>query len=181
MFLTLNVLAIGSHMVEDRARGRLQRLQVAGGDSTGLLAGKLGARWAVAMLQSLAMFGIGVFFFHIHVAHLFAVAGFMSLYVVALGALGLVLGAWFRDQEKAQAVAVWGTIAACALGGVWWNVEGDPGVLGTLAFCMPTGWGIAGLEALVNGGASVTVWLPCVLLLALAVVASMTAGRLLRR
>jgi len=182
MFLTLNLLASGAHLVEDRASGRLQRLQVASGDGWSLLLGKLFIRWLVAIVQGAAMFGIGIAAFHVRVQSPVALAGFLSLYVAALGTLGIWLGARLHDPEKAQAFAIWGTMAASALGGVWWNVDRAHGLLGTIALAMPTQWGVVGLEALSNGGIGPgPVAVACLLLVALALTAALAAIRPLQR
>ena len=154
MFLTMNLLIAGANLAEDREGGRLRRIVLAPVSSAEIVAGKLLARLAVAWCQMALIFALAVFLFHIRFAsHWLLLVGFVSLYTIAMGAAGLLIGIVFHDPDHAQAVAIWTAMLAAPLSGLWWPVDALAAPFRLLADCLPTGWAMRGVNAMLAFGA----------------------------
>jgi len=161
MFLTLNLLVAGANLAEDRENGRLRRMLVSPAGKPSVILGKLLARLTVGWTQMALIFASGVLVFRVtFAAHPVLLIAFLSLYALAIGAVGILIGALLRDPEEAHTVAIWATIVLAPLSGISWPVESMPPPLRLVADCLPMGWAMHAVNAMMafGAGAAEIVW-----------------------
>jgi ABC-2 type transport system permease protein len=157
MFLTMNLLMSGATFSQERASGRLRRLLTAPISALSIVAGRLASRLVVAWVQMLLLFFIGVFVLRIHWAHhAFSLILVLSLYVLAMGSVGILIGACFHDPDHASAFAMWGALILAPLTGLWWPIELMPRLLQELAHWLPTGWTMESVNSMLAYGSGLT-------------------------
>jgi ABC-2 type transport system permease protein len=153
MFLTMNLLMSGATFSHERASGRLRRLLTAPISALSIVAGRLASRLVVAWVQMLLLFFIGVFVLRIHWADsAFSIILVLSLYVLAMGSVGILIGACFQDPDHASAFAMWGALVLAPLTGLWWPIELMPALLQKLAHWLPTGWTMESVNSMLAYG-----------------------------
>ena len=97
----------------------------------------------------------------------------LALYAPAISALGLLLGVWFRDRERAMQVLLLTALPMAFLSGFSWPAETLPAPLQALRWLIPSTSGIQASLRLNQMGASLVDVLPQLLTLgALALVAT---------
>ncbi len=97
----------------------------------------------------------------------------LALYAPAISALGLLLGVWFRDRERAMQVLLLTALPMAFLSGFSWPAETLPAPLQALRWLIPSTSGIQASLRLNQMGASLADVLPQLLTLgALALVAT---------
>ncbi len=161
MFLTLNLLVAGANLAEDRTQGRLRRMVIAPVRKGSIVTGKLLARLCIAWTQILVLFALGRFVFGIELGdHPFLLLAFLSLYALALGGLGILLGVLVSDPDQAQTTAIWTAILLAPLGGLWWPIEFMGPPFRTLSLFLPPGWAMQAVNSMLvsGGGFRVVVW-----------------------
>jgi ABC-2 type transport system permease protein len=161
MFLTLNLLVAGANLAEDRENGRLRRMLLSLAGKPSVILGKLMARLTVGWTQMALIFATGVLVFRVtFAAHPVLLVAFLSLYALAIGAVGILIGALFRDPDQAHTVAIWTTIVLAPLSGISWPVETMPPPLRLLADCLPMGWAMSAVNAMLafNAGPADIAW-----------------------
>jgi ABC-type Na+ efflux pump permease subunit len=157
MFLTMNLLMSGATFSQERASGRLQRLLTAPISALSIVAGRLASRLVVAWVQMLLLFFIGVFVLRIQWAHhAISLILVLSLYVLAMGSVGILIGACFHDPDHASALAMWGALILAPLTGLWWPIELMPALLQKLAHWLPTGWTMESVNSMLAYGSGLT-------------------------
>jgi len=154
MFLFMNLLVSGAGLSAERASGRLRRLMMAPVSRTEVMAGKLLSRLGVAVVQVAYMLALGVVVYRITWAeHTWVFAAFLFLVSLAAAAMGLLLGTLFDDPDKCVSVAVWSVIVLSPLGGLWWPLELVGPRMRQVAYIVPTGWAMEGVNAMLAFGA----------------------------
>jgi ABC-type polysaccharide/polyol phosphate export permease len=153
MFVFLNLLVSGAGIAEDRASGRLRRMAMAPVSRQEIVLGKLLGRFAIGWIQIVYMLGFGLVV-GIHWAdHGWLFFGFLSLFALASASLGILLGTLFKDPDKCASIAVWVAIMLSPLGGLWWPLEIVGPFMRQLAYFVPTGWAMEGVNAMLAFGA----------------------------
>ena len=155
MFVFLNLLVSGARLAEERASGKFRRLVLSPIGFTQIVLGKLLALFVVGWVQMGYLLAVGVVVFRIswggNAPLLFA---FLSLFALAVAALGVLLSTVFDDPDKCANLGVWTTIVMAPLGGLWWPLEIVGPTLRKVAYVVPTGWAMEGVNALLAFGAS---------------------------
>lgn len=106
----------------------------------------------------------------------------LALYAPAVSALGLLLGVWFRDRERAMQVLLLTALPMAFLSGFSWPAEALPAPLQLLRWLIPSTSGIQGSLRLNQMGAPLADVLPQLLALgALALVATACLMRVARQ
>ena len=77
----------------------------------------------------------------------------LSLFALASASLGILLGTLFKDPDKCASIAVWVAILLAPLGGLWWPLEIVGPFMRRLAYVVPTGWAMEGVNAMLAFGA----------------------------
>jgi len=101
----------------------------------------------------------------------------LALYAPAISALGLLLGVWFRDRERAMQVLLLTALPMAFLSGFSWPAETLPAPLQALRWLIPSTSGIQASLRLNQMGASLADVLPQ--LLTLGVLALLAGGCLM--
>ncbi len=154
LFIFLNLLVSGAGLAEERASGRLRRLFIAPLSKAEIVAGKLLTRVAVGWVQTAWMLGTGVLLFKIRWAdHGWVLFAFLTLYALASGSLGMLLGTLFKDPDKCRSMAIWGAVLLSPLGGLWWPLELVGPTMRTIGHLVPTGWAMESVNAMLAYGA----------------------------
>lgn len=186
MFVMLVAFTFGAAtLTADRTGGRLRRLMTAPVAPLEIVWGKIAGLFAIAAVQIGVLVSVGLIagqLFDIHVGgHVLGQYIVLLVYALAVAPLGVLLGAWFRDPDRATGVGVLATMLMAALGGCWWPIEVVPQTFQTLSFAFPTGWAMHALHRLISFGQGLgDVLVPLLVLLGYAAVFSALAARLLR-
>jgi ABC-2 type transport system permease protein len=135
------MLGIALTLFDERDWGTLKRLQVSGAPLTGLLLGKLFARFIVGIVQMVLLFAVGWALFGISLgrnplALIIPIVGISF----AAAALGLVVASIATAHDSVMSVGVTISMAMAAIGGCWWPLDFEPGWMRELARWLPTTW-----------------------------------------
>lgn len=153
MFVFLNLLVSGAGIAEDRASGRLRRMAMAPVSSRDIVLGKLLGRFAIGWIQIVYMLGFGFVVGITWSANPWLFLAFLSIFALATASLGILLGTLFTDPDKCASTAVWVAIVLSPLGGLWWPLEIVGPTLRRVAYFVPTGWAMEGVNAMLAFGA----------------------------
>jgi len=118
-----------------------------------IILGKLLGRFAIGWIQIVYMLGFGLLVGIRWADHSWVFFGFLSLFALASASLGILLGTLFTDPDKCATTAVWAAILLAPIGGLWWPLELVGPAMRRLAYFVPTGWAMEGVNALLAFGA----------------------------
>ena len=135
------MLGIALTLFDEREWGTLRRLRVSGAPLSGLLLGKLIARFLVGILQMVLLFAVGWALFGIALgryplALLIPIVGISF----ASAALGLVIASIARAHDSVMPFGVTLSMAIAAIGGCWWPLDFEPSWMRAVALFAPTTW-----------------------------------------
>jgi len=155
------MLGIALTLFDERDWGTLRRLRVSGAPLSGLLIGKLIARFVVGIVQMVLLFAVGWALFGISLgryplALLIPTAGISF----ASAALGLVIASISRSHDSVMPFGVTLSMAIAAIGGCWWPLDFEPSWMRVLARFAPTTWTMQSFNDLMirNRPPSATLW-----------------------
>jgi linearmycin/streptolysin S transport system permease protein len=135
------MLGIALTLFDERDWGTLKRLQVSGAPLSGLLLGKLFARFIVGIVQMALLLAVGWVLFGITLGH-----HPLALIIPTIGisfaaaALGLVVASIASAHDSVMPLGVTVSMAMAAIGGCWWPLDFEPGWMREFARWMPTTW-----------------------------------------
>lgn len=135
------MLGIALTLFDERAWGTLKRLRVSGAPLSGLLMGKLIARFVVGTVQMILLFAVGWALFGISLgrqplALLVPIVGISF----ASGALCLVIASIAQAHDSVMPLGTVTSMSMAAIGGCWWPLDFEPAWLRSAAKWMPTTW-----------------------------------------
>ena len=141
-FLLISMLmSIGMGLIDERDWGTLQRLRVSGATIAGVLAGKLGCRFIVGLLQMVVLFGVGWVLFSISLglapAMLLLPTAAISFAAVAFS---LLVACAARTRDSVMPIGAVAAMVMSAIGGCWWPLDFEPSWLRAFAELLPTTW-----------------------------------------
>jgi ABC-type multidrug transport system permease subunit len=156
------MLGIALTLFDERDWGTLKRLQVSGAPLTGMLLGKLFARFIVGIAQMVLLFAVGWALFGISLGR-----NPLALIIPTVGisfaaaALALVVASIATAHDSVMSLGVTISMAMAAIGGCWWPLDFEPGWMRELARWLPTTWTMQAFNDLMirNQPPSVA-WLP---------------------
>jgi len=155
------MLGIALTLFDERDWGTLRRLRVSGAPLSGLLLGKLIARFIIGVAQMTLLFAVGWELFGISLgryplALLIPTAGISF----ASAALGLVIASVSRAHDSVMPFGVTLSMAIAAIGGCWWPLDFEPSWMRTVALFAPTTWTMQAYNDLMirNQPPSATLW-----------------------
>jgi ABC-2 type transport system permease protein len=135
------MLGIALTLFDERDWGTLKRLHVSGAPLTGLLLGKLFARFIVGIVQMVLLFAVGWALFGISLGRNPAALIIPTIGIsFAAAALGLVVASIARAHDSVMPLGVTISMAMAAIGGCWWPLDFEPGWMREVARWMPTTW-----------------------------------------
>jgi len=185
--LTMSVLMMtiiygGVFLTLEKQQGTLRRQMTLPVTRGHVIAGKLGGRLLIALLQSVVLLVAGRFLFGLSLGSSFA--GLVLLVVslcIATAGLSTLLGAVLRSPEQAGSLGWLLGMALAALGGCWWPMEIVPGWMRRVAHALPSAWAMDGFHALISFGRGLEgVLIPSAMLLGFGLLFSVLAARFLR-
>jgi len=155
------MLGIALTLFDERDWGTLRRLRVSGAPLSGLLLGKLIARFIVGIVQMVLLFAVGWALFGIALGR-YALALLIPTVGIsfASAALGLVIASISRAHDSVMPFGVTLSMAIAAIGGCWWPLDFEPGWMRALARFVPTTWTMQSFNDLMirNQPPSATLW-----------------------
>jgi ABC-type Na+ efflux pump permease subunit len=157
MFVMLVALAYGAGSISaERSSGMLRRVATCPVTGTDIIVGKILGRVAVASVQVTALVAVYLLGSRVFGDGLggrpIAVWAILIVFGAVVAPLGLAVGGFVRDSERAANIGVLITMAMAALGGCWWPIEVVSPTLQKVALLLPTGWAMRALHGVISFG-----------------------------
>jgi ABC-2 type transport system permease protein len=154
MSIIFSVMTYGTALfAQDRRTGLLRRLATTPCLNSEILLGKLLGRLFMGFLQIIILLSVSALVFDVYLGH--SPLGWILClvpYTFACGALGLLMGCFFRNEDQASILGWIPAILMAALGGCWWPKEIAPNYLNTIGYLFPPAWAVDGLQQLISLG-----------------------------
>lgn len=151
MFVLLAVIfgtALGMH--DERDWGTLARLCVAPAGFTRIIVGKLAARFAIGVVQMLALLAWGHWMYGVSLgASPLAFLLLTAASVFAVVAAGMLVAGLARSREQTLPIGLSLVMALSALGGLWWPQSMQPEWMSRVSPAVFTTWAMRGLNDLI--------------------------------
>ncbi len=170
-------------LVTWRTKGILRRLRLSPVPIRTVLAARVTVSLGIALIQSVLFIGVATLpVFGLKLAHDWWMAFPMILCgVLSFLAIGMLVGAWAKSQESAQAVTQMIVLPMAFLGGSFFPIDDAPGWLRVVTEVFPLRHLNDGmLKVLARGAGPVSVLPQMGILLAFALVAAVLAVRIFR-
>src|SRR5277367_3272793 len=121
------MLGIALTLFDERDWGTLRRMRVSGAPLTGLLLGKLIARFVVGIIQMVLLFAVGWALFGITLGR-YPLALLIPTVGISFASatLGLVIASIARAHDSVMPFGVTLSMAIAAIGGCWWPLDFEP-------------------------------------------------------
>ena len=162
MSIIFSVMTYGTALLAlDRRRGLLRRLATTPCLSREIILGKLLGRLFMGSLQIAILLLLSVFVFQVYLGQ--SLGGWILVllpYTCACGALGLLMGCFFRSEDQAGILGWIPAILMAALGGCWWPKEIVPDYLNKIGYLFPPAWAVDGLQQIISFGRGASSVLP---------------------
>ncbi len=157
MFVLLVTLTYGAASITtERQSGLLRRLVTSPVSPHEIVGGKILGRFVISGLQVSVLVGFaalaGIWVDLDLGGNLLSLWVVLLIYGACVAPLGVALGAWFRDRDRAANIGVMVTMAMAAFGGCWWPLEIVSQPLQKFAMIFPTTWAMRALHGLISFG-----------------------------
>lgn len=157
MFVMLIALTYGAASISaERISGNLRRLATAPVSRAEIVAGKIGGRFVVSFFQITILVIVGLvahWTFGIFIGdHPFQMWLVLLLFAAVVAPLGVAIGGWIHDPDRAASTGVILTMVMAAFGGCWWPLEVVSKPLKMIALAFPTGWAMRTLHGVISFG-----------------------------
>jgi len=141
-FLLIDILwGVSVGLIDERDWGTLQRLQVSGAPISGLLSGKLTARFLIGFVQMTVLLGVGRALFGISLGRSPAMLLLPTAAIAfSAAAFGLVIAVIAGSRDSVLPLGSVGAMTMSAVGGCWWPLNFEPAWMRTAAQWIPTTW-----------------------------------------
>ena len=141
-FLLLGVLlGVSLGLLDERDWGTLERMRAAPTPLAVLLIAKLGARFAVGIVQMILLFAVGWAVFGVSLGpEPWALALPTAGIVFAGTAFGLIVAGTTRSREAVLPIGSIAILTMAAVGGCWWPLDLEPEWMRRAALAFPTTW-----------------------------------------
>jgi ABC-2 type transport system permease protein len=140
LFVFINSLTGATALVESRRLGVTRRALAAPVTVSAIVAGAGLTRFAVALLQSALILGVGALVFGVDWGNPLAAAALVLTFAALSSGAGLLVGALARKPEQVPAMAIPIAMGLAMLGGCLWPLEIVPSTLRTLGHLTPHAW-----------------------------------------
>jgi ABC-2 type transport system permease protein len=158
-FLMLNGVRSGPHLLEEKSNRTLDRLLTAPLQRSTVIMGKLLGDVALTAVQAILLVAGLSLFFKVDLGRPLSVALVLTSYILAVTALGLMLGGIARTNESAGMLTQGAALVLGLLGGAFTSTDQVP-VLNVLRIIAPNSWALDGL--LQSGSSDPNAILPAV-------------------
>jgi ABC-2 type transport system permease protein len=167
MFVFFLVKDLASKVVEERETGTLPRLLMAPVSRGAILVGKALPFFLLAVVQLMAVFSIASAVFDYPIVRPLAMIVVSLCTAASVAGLGIMIAALAKTEGQAGGLTVLIVLALGVVGGVMGPTASVPG----LRNLTPHYWALQGFtDVMARGVGIASVWLPCVILLAFALV-----------
>jgi ABC-type multidrug transport system permease subunit len=141
-FLLIDILwGVSVGLIDERDWGTLQRLQVSGAPMSGLLSGKLTARFLIGFVQMTVLLGVGRALFGISLGRSPAMLLLPTAAIAfSAAAFGLVIAVIAGSRDSVLPLGSVGAMTMSAVGGCWWPLNFEPAWMRVAAQWIPTTW-----------------------------------------
>jgi ABC-type Na+ efflux pump permease subunit len=186
MFVMLVALTYGAGSISaERGSGMLRRIASCPVSRADVVLGKILGRVAVASVQVTVLVAVcllGARFFGEGLGgRPLEVWAILILFGAAVAPLGVAVGGFIRDPDRAASLGVMATMAMAALGGCWWPIEVVSPALQKVSLLFPTGWAMRALHGVISFGEGLPgVALPLAVLALFGLASTALAARVLR-
>jgi linearmycin/streptolysin S transport system permease protein len=178
LFLMLNAIRSGPHLLEEKESGTLARLFVAPVSRSAVIAGKLLGDLLIAGLQAAVLLAGMRLIFKVDLGQPVAVTLLLLGVILSITALGLAIAGMIRSPGAVSGATQATVLVMGLLGGSIVQI-GDVPVLRTISKIMPNYWAQEGFLTLANGGGLSDIWLPLAVLSGMTLVLALLSARLL--
>lgn len=181
MFVMFTVFGGMTALIEERKQWTLPRLATLPISKAQLLGGKILARFTLGLLQYLIIFLVGALLGMNFGDDPLALVLLALTYTLAVTALSFALGTRLENESQASGLSLLLSLILAPLGGAWWPLEIVPDFMRAIGHISPVAWAMDGFTALLFESAGLAdIWVPMVVLLAIALVCFFLAIRLFR-
>ncbi len=153
LFVFLNTLVAAWGLPADRASGVAQRAHASPTGAGALLAGEVGYRFGLAVVQALVVIAVGALLFGVSWGDPWAVAAIVAAFAALSAAASVALGSWARTPEQVTSFAPLLGIALAMLGGCMWPLEAMGPTLRAVAGAVPHAYAVEAFQEVIGGGA----------------------------
>jgi len=162
MFVMMNTIMYGGlTLAQERTEKRLNRLIAAPVSIPEIFLGKLLGRMLQPILQGGFLLLAGVLLFKIKLGdHPLALIPVILSFAFFCGAIGLLFGVLFHNEQQIMSIGILTTMILGALGGCWWPLEVAPQIFKTIAHGLPSYWALQAIHDVMSFGQSWTGVLP---------------------
>jgi ABC-2 type transport system permease protein len=149
LFVFITSMAGAAALIEARRLGVTRRLLATPTTVATILFGEALGRFAVALLQGLIIFVVGLLVFGVDWGDPPAALLLLVTFALVATGVGLLLGAVLRNAEQATSVGPPVGIALGMLGGCMWPLAIVPAPMRALGHLFPQAWAMDGFIALI--------------------------------
>jgi ABC-2 type transport system permease protein len=142
LVLSSGAVGGGFTLIEDRESGFRRALCVAPLSATGVVLGKVAARWVISAFLLVVLSAAFSLFIPLAVPHPWAVLAALTSLTLCFAALGVALAAWFSRAESFRLIAALVTVPLYLLSGMFYSVERLPALARVLAYANPLTYGV---------------------------------------
>ena len=149
MMLLFGLSAAGATLIEERAAGTLQRLQLAPSTGASILAGKFLYCALNGVLQVAVLFAYGALLFDVPVTRApIALALLSGAVIAAATSLGIALAVWCSSRKQLEGLSTLVILAMSALGGSWFPLAMTPEWYQRLGHFTLNAWAMDGYQGI---------------------------------
>ncbi|MCF7973477.1 MAG: ABC transporter permease [Phycisphaerae bacterium] len=153
--MMMTIMYGGLTLAEERAEKRLNRLVAAPVSIVEIFLGKLLGRMLQPILQGGFLLLAGVLLFDIKLGdHPVALIPVLLSFAFFCGAIGLLFGVLFHNEQQIMSIGIVTTMLLGALGGCWWPMEVVPQTFKTIALGLPSYWALHAIHDVMSFGQS---------------------------
>ena len=153
--MMMTIMYGGLTLAQERTERRISRLAAAPVSIVDIFLGKLLGRMLQPVLQGGFLLLAGVLLFKITLGdHPLALIPVLLSFAFFCGAIGLLFGVLFHNEQQIMSVGILTTMLLGALGGCWWPLEVAPQIFKTIALALPSYWALQGIHDVISFGQS---------------------------
>jgi ABC-2 type transport system permease protein len=142
LVLSSGAVGGGFALIEDRESGFLRALCVAPLSATGVVLGKVAARWVISALLLVLLTAAFSGFTPVALPNPWALFVALTSLTICFAALGIALAVWFSRAESFRLIAALVTVPLYLLSGMFYSVERLPPLARALAYANPLTYGV---------------------------------------
>lgn len=157
----ITMIGAAEVFVDERIGGTLSRLLTTPTRRGTIVAGKIGGRLALGLIQMAILIGFGALALKVSWGRSWpALILVIIAFALAAVSLGVMVSPFLKTRSQAGWVVVMISMLSSALGGAWWPLEITPPTYQTVVKVLPTTWAMTGFTDVIVRGQGVAGVLP---------------------